>query len=71
MAAPAAPLPPLDAPCVKCGGDSLDLTWIPAADDALFERENSIPYDESREHMSAVCKNCGFVWPAAPKDAGP
>ena len=63
------PLPSLDTPCVKCGYPAFNLTWIPATDDPQIDRTTPAPYDEPREHLSAVCKQCGFVWPVAPLDA--
>lgn len=61
-------LPPLDTPCVKCGGSASSITWVPAAGDDHFERTSPPPYEEAREHMRVTCKQCGFVWAAAPLD---
>lgn len=69
--APAASLPPLNAPCRKCGSETRDILWIPDLLDDDHERPDApLPYTQSDEHIRVTCRGCGFVWPAAPLDAG-
>ncbi len=65
------PLPPLDAPCVKCGSESRQLSWLPPAAEryTLLTRLEDMTYVEPREHMFVTCQACGYQWPAAPLDA--
>lgn len=69
--APAPSLPHLSSPCPKCGSEDHDLLWIPSAEDPNHERPyTTLPYEEPREHLRVTCRGCGYVWPAAPLDAG-
>jgi len=61
-----ASLPPIDRPCRKCGSEARSLMWIPAADDSA----NPLVRIDPREYMRVTCDACGFVWAAAPADAG-
>lgn len=66
-AAPAS-LPPLPAPCPKCGSEGRSLVWVPAAGATDVDDAPLIRLDP-REHMQVACSTCGFVWAAAPADS--
>lgn len=64
-----ASLPPLSAPCPKCGSELRTLAWVPAAGDTDVDDAPLIRLDP-RDHLQVTCAACGFVWAAAPLDAG-
>lgn len=65
-----APLPPLEAPCAKCGGIEPDRRWIGAwrqrsaqGLDLLAAFADFGPWPASEFQLS-TCQACGYVWAA-------
>lgn len=76
-AAPTAPIPPLDAPCAKCGAAGPARVWIGAGDrrspqalDLLAFLADFGPWPPGEFQLS-TCQACGFHWPAACLSSGP
>lgn len=69
-AAPPAPLPPLDAPCAKCGGIEPARRWIGAGRqrsgqglDLLATLADFGPWPAGEFQLSN-CQACGYIWAA-------